>query len=504
MFDRVGRNVFWNWIGLAVAMAVAFFLSPFLVHTLGDAQYGLWVLILSLTGYMAMLDGGLKVSVVKFVAALSEKGDDEALGSVVSTTLAIYVLLAVVLMSVATLAGPMLERLFEMPAALRDTARKVLVIASGTLSVTLLASVFNGFFAGLQRYDITNKVQVGTTLVAASAIYLTVSAGLGIVGLALVYLGVQATAGLALWRLALRLRPGLRVGPALVRFATLRQLYGYSAFVLLNSLAMLLLFRSGELVAGFLFGTAAVTYFAIGGMLVEYLGKIIGSMTQVLHPLASSRYALGDESGLREAVLLSTRVCIAIALPACIGFIVLGGPFLAAWMGPSYAAVSAPILGVLAVGRLFWLAQSGAGNILLGGGRHRALAILTSVTGLAGIALAAAFGMAEGLIGVAVGLTTAIVGIYGLALPIYVCRSLDIGILGYLRGALLGPAVAAVPYTVTLLLLSTWLRPQGFGPVLLVAAIAIPLYLAVAWVSCLEGKERQALAGLLRRRRVAG
>jgi len=62
------RNIFSNWASVAINLAVAFLLSPFLVHSLGDSAYGLWVLVLSVTGYMGLLDTGLRVSIVKPVA----------------------------------------------------------------------------------------------------------------------------------------------------------------------------------------------------------------------------------------------------------------------------------------------------------------------------------------------------------------------------------------------------------------------------------------------------
>jgi O-antigen/teichoic acid export membrane protein len=500
VLDRIGRNVLSNWSGLGVTMAVAFFMSPFLVRTLGDAQYGIWVLILSVTGYMGLLDAGLKVSVVKFVASLAAAGDDKALGSVISTALAIYAVLSGVLLAVSVAAGFALGALVEMPSDLRAVSQLVLFIASGTLSVTLLASVFNGFFAGLQRYDITNAVGIGTTVIGAVLIWLAVTEGFGIVGLGVVHLILQSAAGLLLWRIAVRFRPKLRVGTSQVSLAMLKKLYGYSFFVLLNSLAMLLLFRSGELVAGTLFGAAAITYFAIGGMLVEYLGRIVGSMTQVLLPLASSQHILGDDSGLRSVLLLSTRACLAIALPACTAFILLGTQFIARWMGPEYASVSGPILTVLAIARLVWLAQSGAGNILLGGGRHRQLTFITGVTGIVGIILAILAAGRYGLIGVAIGIAASIVIFQGILMPAFICQALRIPLRDYVSGAVAGPVLAVIPFAAVMYVLVRIWAPAGYGGVVAVAAACAPIYLGIAWFTCLDRDQRSAAAGWLAKR----
>ena len=50
------RNIVSNWVGFSVQVAVAFFLTPFILHSLGDTRYGIWSLVIGLTGYYGLLD----------------------------------------------------------------------------------------------------------------------------------------------------------------------------------------------------------------------------------------------------------------------------------------------------------------------------------------------------------------------------------------------------------------------------------------------------------------
>ena len=49
------RNIFSNWASYLVTAVVGFFLAPYVVHQLGNTGYGLWTLVLSLTGYFGLL-----------------------------------------------------------------------------------------------------------------------------------------------------------------------------------------------------------------------------------------------------------------------------------------------------------------------------------------------------------------------------------------------------------------------------------------------------------------
>src|SRR5438034_7416000 len=65
---RVGRIVVLNWLSLAVSIGVAFFLSPFVVHRLGNVAYGIWTIVNSMIAYMGLLDLGLRGAVTRFVS----------------------------------------------------------------------------------------------------------------------------------------------------------------------------------------------------------------------------------------------------------------------------------------------------------------------------------------------------------------------------------------------------------------------------------------------------
>ena len=65
---RIAQNVLSNWLALAITTVVGFFLSPLVVHYLGNLTYGVWVIVMSLVAYMNLLDLGLRGAVTRFVS----------------------------------------------------------------------------------------------------------------------------------------------------------------------------------------------------------------------------------------------------------------------------------------------------------------------------------------------------------------------------------------------------------------------------------------------------
>src|SRR5439155_6282785 len=81
---RVGRSVVLNWLSLAVSIGVAFFLSPFIVHRLGNVAYGIWTLVNSMIAYMGLLDLGMRGAVTRFVSRHHSQGEHLASSRAVS------------------------------------------------------------------------------------------------------------------------------------------------------------------------------------------------------------------------------------------------------------------------------------------------------------------------------------------------------------------------------------------------------------------------------------
>src|SRR5271166_4829158 len=87
---QIIRNVSSNWVALAVNILVGIFLSPFILHRLGDEAFGLWVLIFSLTGYYGIFDFGIRSSLIRYVSKFQATSGREELAQLINTSLFTY------------------------------------------------------------------------------------------------------------------------------------------------------------------------------------------------------------------------------------------------------------------------------------------------------------------------------------------------------------------------------------------------------------------------------
>ncbi|MCA9753501.1 MAG: hypothetical protein KC591_15005, partial [Gemmatimonadetes bacterium] len=86
--SRMFTNLAANQLGFVLPVVITFFLSPFVVHTLGDDIYGLWSLIVSFTGHYSILTLGIQSAATRYVAYAAGRGERDAMNKTVSSSLA--------------------------------------------------------------------------------------------------------------------------------------------------------------------------------------------------------------------------------------------------------------------------------------------------------------------------------------------------------------------------------------------------------------------------------
>src|SRR5574337_330130 len=73
-------------IYMVLNVALAFFMMPFILHSLGDRMYGIWIMIGAVMGYSAYLDFGLSSGVSRFISRAIGRNDADEVNGIVNTS----------------------------------------------------------------------------------------------------------------------------------------------------------------------------------------------------------------------------------------------------------------------------------------------------------------------------------------------------------------------------------------------------------------------------------
>jgi O-antigen/teichoic acid export membrane protein len=440
-----------NWLAFAATLLVGFFLTPYLVRRLGDGPYGLWAFVESVLAYFTLFDMGIAACVVRFVARFHATGDRDDLNRLVSTCLALFLGLGVLLFVVGAGLLPILVGSLESAGVPPGEVVAFALLMVGNLAVTLPLSLFPSILDGLERFALKSSVRIAVLAVRTIGTVLVLEHRSSLLALGVLFTACNLAEHAVLAGLAMRALPELRFSRRLVDRVTLKQVRGYSLDAFLAMVAGRACVQSGAVIAGAFLGAAPVTYFALASRLVEFAKALLRTATNTLTPAVSSLEAAGDADAIHRMFLRGTRWVLYLILPIQLGLVLFGGPFLTTWLGgPEYADRCYPTLTILSATLSLVVAQSVASRILYGTGRLRTFAHMALLEAVANVGLSLALVPQFGLMGIAVG-----VAVPNLAMCLWViahtARGLGVTAARYLADGWLRPLVAAtVPLAVWL------------------------------------------------------
>lgn len=489
-------NVFSNWGGFFLSGLVNFFLAPFVVHHLGNTLYGISVLILALTGYLGLLDLGVRAAVTRYIARFHTLADHEASSRFTSSALTLFAGLgafAILLSAALAIWAPLLP----IPPEDLGWARVLLALLGPNVAAGLVSGVFSGVLMGLQRFDHVNAVGVLGTALRALAIVVALSAGGGIIALVWIHLATTVAAVLASAWISFRLYPQLRVGARGLNREHVRLVVSFSAVSFLLVVFDGALLYADSVMIGALLSASAVTFFAIASNLINYARAIVGGISKTSTPMASALDSQGDEGGVQRALLSGAGYASAVILPIAVTFLLRGSSFIGLWMGAEYADLSGKILWILSVGLVVSASSQIALAIMLGIGRHELLVpVFLAQAGctLVGVLIV---GRSHGLAGIAWATTAPYLVVSLLFWPWYVRRQLKIPLRSYCLSNWVRPGAAIVPFALGTLAVEKLWPASNLLIFFLQAGAMLPLALAGFWYVGLTHDQRETLSQAL-------
>ncbi len=427
---QILKNISSSWFALGVNILMGIFLSPFILHRLGDTAFGIWVLIFSVTGYYGIFDFGIRSSIIRYVSKYTATRDVEEVSRLINSAMFTYTGVGALSMLVTLLGCLYIDRLFHIQPGFQSTARWLLFLAGGSVALGFPLGVF------LNR---------GYGLLTAAAIT---------VGLPLVASVIRAI-------IALRALP-VTFSWKYVDRKAFRQMANYSGITFMIIVGSRLRFKTAALVIGTFLSSAAITYFYAGSRLVDYAGEVVSSLAQIFVPMLSQSDASGNTDRLRKIFVAGNRACAFTTFPITAVFVILGKSIIEVWVGQKYVAQGYPVLLILIIPYTVMLIQSASGRVLYGMSRHGKLAIATLIEGVSNLLLSILLVRHYGIFGDALGTAIPLAGTYLLFMPYHLCSLLGVRVWTFLRQAYLLPLMLCTPLLIVLLLMQRWFVPHTY------------------------------------------
>ncbi len=360
------------WVSRVLLLVPQLVLVPYLIHTIGEAGYGVYALFWSLLMTIEQLQLSMQQGVVKYSAAFLAQGRVEGVNRVVSSSF-LYSLLLAVLASVGIISAAALwqDPADELNAALWVVGVLVLFIMPLTPYVAVIQSR-QRYYVGAATETLSKYLSLG--IIFAWFTWRTPS----VKALIIIMAGTLLLSRVAQVPFAYGLVPGLKNKPTYFDWASFRLILSFGGMVVLLCLCNAANTTGVRWLMGLVVSTSFVAHLAIILMPGGFLMQIIDAMTITVMPAASSYEAIGNDHMLRELLVRSMRYSCILVLASVLAVALLIKDVLAIWVGPSYTFL-VPYSLTIFVSVAFLMTTSSAHHMLKGLGKLRLVVVSVMV-----------------------------------------------------------------------------------------------------------------------------
>ena len=498
------RNIMASWAGYGANLVVMFFLSPFVIHSLGDAAYGVWALMMGVTGYLGLVDLGVRGSTGRFINYHVGRDDPEKVNRFVNTSMFFFTLVSLVVIGVSAVVGMLFGRIFpKIPPNLASQAKWALLLLGANVWLGFFSALFNQLLCSRNRFDLCTAVNVVVLAVRAAGTLWVLGYGWGLVALAMVQFCSGAVGCILMYCLARWKGQAVRLHRRFVDRRTFRELFGFSLWATVGHISIKLIYYTDVAVIALLLGARHITVYCIGFMLIEYGRQAVAHVVHVLSPDIHKAAGRNDLAALRRAIVSGARATMLPAVPLFVGFVFLGREFIGLWMGPQYAE-SALILLLLTIPQFGAAATRVCGAALGGLGHVRFLAYTAIAEALCNLGASVLFVLALGwgLHGVALGTVIPMILFNNILQPAYTCRKVGMAIGAFTRATALRWLVGVAVLAGAVWVFCAWIPMGGWGNFCAKVGLLLLAYAPIGVLCILGPDEREWISRLVCRRRL--
>jgi len=405
---RIVAGTVVSYLNTGTSMLSNLILVPLYLLYFGKEQYGLWLVILSIVSYLGFSNLGIAQSVSNYVASKNAKNDHEGINSIVATGFWLYVIIIVIVMALflaAVLIAP-IESFLKVSDNLEDVVVPVLVISSVFFLLKLPLRIFNVTLRSLNLIYKEQLFGLLFTIIQFIGVVIVLWAGIGIIGLSVVYGLTGLLSGVVLFFYLHRIIPDFSVSIELADKITAKKLMSPGGYFFMLQLAGGLIWATDNIIISVVLGVAEVAPYAIAFKIFMLTIGIVSVITSNMLPTITAAYALKNMQQLSDLYTRALKLCLGLGLLALFVLVSIGPDLMIKWIGVDNYVGNTTFYFFICltfISIILWPSDA----ILVGTTQHKGYALVAVLEGIINIILSIWWIHIWGVAGVAAATLTA-------------------------------------------------------------------------------------------------
>ncbi|MFW2137254.1 oligosaccharide flippase family protein [Chryseobacterium sp. TY4] len=334
---KLGKGAILSYINLALVNIIGLVLTPFIIKQLGTSQYGLYVLVGGLIGYISVMDLGINNAIIRYVSSYRASGNVLDEKKFLTTVFSIYGVISIVIVIIGSLLYLFLGEIFsKFSADDLIKLKKMFIILIFNLIVSIISGGFLAICNAYKEFVFPRLLAIIKYLSRTTLVYLFLSKTKDAMTLVWIdtFLNVLilfVALYYVLTYLKVSFYPKLKYNKTLVL-----DIFSYTIWIFIYSITMQFQWNFSQTAIGAVLDTKTVAVFGVGIMLSGYYSALAGVFNTLLLPKATELHNTSESYDYTDSMITYARLNVFIMFLILGGFFLYGKEFILLWIGKEY------------------------------------------------------------------------------------------------------------------------------------------------------------------------
>lgn len=320
--------------------AVNIFLTPFLIRSLGDVEYGIYQSMASFAGYLVLINFGTGTVMTRYVSMYLGKGDKKNERNYIAMCLIITAGLALIIAAVSMIMYMFIDNMYSATISPEQMgkAKILFLVVSANVVVTLIAQAFQGIITAYEKFNFTGiwnilRVLLKVGLLVSIFFVWENSMVIALVDLFLSCVFMMLCMGYSTMK--------LKATPKLYKFD--KKIFASSAVfslaIMLQAVVNQVNSKVDITILGVMVSQESVAKYSVAMQVFSIFSTLSTAAIAIYLPKFTKLVATGKTDGetITREMIAPSRIQTIVSGAIMFGFLVCGLDFIHVWMGEGYS-----------------------------------------------------------------------------------------------------------------------------------------------------------------------
>lgn len=332
--NQLKAGAFLSYFGLAINIIVGLLYTPWMINSIGKADYGLYTLALSVIS-LFVFDFGIGQAVTRFLAKYLAEGNQDKANNCLGLVYKLYFYIDVAIFLILTCIYFFIPSIYQELTTEEIEKFKIIYIAVSFFSVISFPFIpVNGVLTANEKFIQLKLCDLANKLFIVFSMTVCLLLGYGLYAM----VGINIIAGLltiALKLFFINRDTKTSINFSYVNKSEFREILGFSGWVTIKSLSERMIFTLSPTILGMVAGSVEIALFGICNVIEGYVYSFAGALNGLFLPQVS-KIAADGKGDIMPLMIRVGRLLFFVTGLIIVGFITVGQDFINVWLGKGY------------------------------------------------------------------------------------------------------------------------------------------------------------------------